>query len=229
MAVKVKDIKDKKKNNSSYTVNELTEKETELLDMDYVDETEDEKLFEEEIVDHSEELDWFEEELENQSEEAESSNVTSEVREGEENNVLELAIRNTKAKINFDNVILANSKQEFRAFGSPGVITVVDGGKFGRRIAISKDLYVELELEDTVQVAFEDESILMGKFINENANMYVLRTQGAKHMIYCASLVREITQRLELEFARENKTSITFNSVEFDYTLETPIAIIKRY
>lgn len=202
--------------------------ESDLFEEETLDENEESELFEE-AVDESEELDWFEEELEDQSEKSESSIDTCEVRDDEENKVLELAIRNTQSKINFDNVILANSKQHSRSFVNPGVITVIDGGKCGRRVAISKDLYVELELVDMVQIAFEDESILMGKFINENANSYGFRTQGAKHIIYCASLVREITQRLDLEFARENKTSITFNSVEYDYTFDTPIAMIKRY
>ena len=249
----------KKKNNKSYnnssTVNEvekelnaysdsdLVEEDSELIQKEVLDEAEEAKLFEEEAideneepemfeeeaVDESEDLDWFEEELEDQTEEAESSNVTSEVRDDEENDALSVGTRNDKSKINFDNIILAESKKSFRTFGSPGVITVVEGGKCGRRVTISKDLFSKLELVDMVQIAFEDESILMGKFINEQANSYGFRTQGAKHIIYCASLVREITKRLNLEFARENKTSITFNSVDYDYTLDTPIAIIKRY
>jgi len=240
---------------NAYSDSDLVDEDSELIQKEVLDEAEEAKMFKEAIeeseeselfeeeddnieetelfkedsVEENDELDWFdddlEEELENQSAEAGKQDDSKKQQE----EVLSLAIRNTQSKINFDNVILANSKQHSRSFVNPGVITVIDGGKCGRRVAISKDLYVELGLVDMVQIAFEDESILMGKFINENANSYGFRTQGAKHIIYCASLVREITQRLELEFAKENKTSITFNSVEYDYTFDTPIAIIKRY
>lgn len=131
-------------------------------------------------------------------------------------------------KLDISTIILAASQSLSRGFGKSGYLTLVDGGKCGKSIAVSSEVHTKLKLTETVQVAFTNDSILLGKCIPSQTIDFKLKKNGTKHMIYSAALVRETTKRLELVFSDDNKTCITFYNVAYDDSLGSVIAIISR-
>lgn len=129
-------------------------------------------------------------------------------------------------EVNPSLIIPAKSRATEKPFGKSGVITVVDGGKCGRRVVISNELCQKLGLEDLVQFTFIPGKMLVGKSTPGQTYSFQLKKQGAKHIVYSANLVREITDNMGLEFKESKKTTKTFYSVDYDYSYDDPIAII---
>ncbi len=137
-------------------------------------------------------------------------------------------VKNTPLKKLFDEgkIILATSQSSEKPFGEAGVATLVDGGKFGQRWCFGEEVFQKLGLVDTVHIGFTPDKLLMGKNIPGQTKVFKLKKQGAKHIVYSAALVKEITKQLGLNF--EGRTSITFYKIEYDYSFDEPIAMISK-
>lgn len=82
-----------------------------------------------------------------------------------------------------------------------GIITVVNSSKNGKRIVLGKDVVEKLSLTDSVYISKMDESIAISKNNIANASaQFRLRESGRRKIIYCGSLVDEITEHMHLDF-----------------------------
>lgn len=120
--------------------------------------------------------------------------------------------------------IASTSKSISRASGEAGVMSIVKA-KTGNRQTLSKELLQELNNPERVQIAFTEGSVIIGERLPNNNSSFNVKISGAKGIIYSSQLVKEITDWFELDFS--NRTSITFNEVEYILNEEYPVAIIK--
>jgi len=119
----------------------------------------------------------------------------------------------------------ANALHEQRAPKTgAGALSVVYTSKNGKRVVIARHVVEELGNPETVQVAYSDHAIAISEYIGEGYTDYVLKTSGAKRIIYSAHLVHLLKDYYELDF--DNRTTITFPSVSYRDHNGKKVAII---
>lgn len=216
MAVVVRDNlrRNKEKSKKSMKDKEVNDHEL-LFEEDYGWEDELDELADEEESFFDEEED-IEENASKTTNALQAENISSE------------ELRYKKVKLDFNTIIPAESCCSNKLNLESGYLSVVNGGKCGYSISIAKEVHIKLKLTDTVQIGFSKDCILLGRNIPNQTVNFNLKQNGAKRIIYSANLVREITKRLGLVFGEGNKTCITFRNLDYDETLDSPIAIIRR-
>ncbi|NMM65239.1 amidophosphoribosyltransferase [Clostridium sp. P21] len=135
-------------------------------------------------------------------------------------------INNEEGSVNdiLKGAVASTSKSRSRAAGEAGVISIIKA-KTGNRIIFSKELLEELNNLEKVQVAFTEDSIIIGEKLPNNQSSFNIKRSGSKGIIYSTELVNEVSELFELDFS--DKTSITFNEVEYLVNEECPVAVIK--
>ena len=135
-------------------------------------------------------------------------------------------INNGEAEINdiSKGAIPSNIKSKGRVSGSAGIISIVKA-ETGNRITSSKELLEKLNNPEKVQVAFTEDSVIIAEKLPNNNSSFNIKRSGAKGIIYSVLLVAEIAKLFELDFS--NRTSITFNEVDYSINEDYPVAIIK--
>ncbi|MCB2354720.1 hypothetical protein [Clostridium estertheticum] len=118
----------------------------------------------------------------------------------------------------------ATSKSTTRAIGKTGAATIVYA-KTGVRFSIATDVYNELGSPLKVQFSFKGDVIAISEKLPKAENYYNIKKSGNKAIIYSSSLVKEIIKYFKLDFS--NKTSMTFQEVEYILEYEYPVALIK--
>ena len=108
--------------------------------------------------------------------------------------------------------------------GRKGVLTLICS-KNGKRLMISKELAETLDLVDTVKIGFINDQLVLGKQLPGESNLFSLKKQGEKLIIYSAEVVRLIAQTQKLFF--ENRVSFTWYEPEVDEYENSPVAIFK--
>lgn len=106
---------------------------------------------------------------------------------------------------------IVNGKKEKVTSRKGGVLTIVNSEKHGKRVVFSESFIETMELEDTVNIGFEGNRLLVAQNVAEEGH-YRLYKQGKKFVVYSAELVRTITELMRLDFT--NKVSYTFFDVD---------------
>lgn len=105
-----------------------------------------------------------------------------------------------------------------------GVLTIICSEKNGKRILLSEQMKETLGIKDTVQLGFLDNSLVIGKFLSENATTLNVKTLGKKSVIYSTEAVRYIVSTLGLRFT--DKVSYTFYDVQLEEWNDVLVAIL---
>lgn len=105
-----------------------------------------------------------------------------------------------------------------------GGVSVVNA-KTGKRVTISKPILDYINVDDKIQFAFSDNEIAVGKELPNNDNYFTTKISKSKGNVYSTGLVLEITELYDLDF--KDKTSITFDDIQYQNIQGTNIVIIK--
>lgn len=135
-------------------------------------------------------------------------------------------INNEEGSVNdiLKGAVASTSKSKTRVSGEAGVISIVKA-KTGNRITCSKELLEELNDLEKIQVAFTKDSIIIGEKLPNNESSFNIKKSGSKGTTYSTQLVNQVSEMFELDFS--DKTSITFNEVEYLVNEQYPVAVIK--
>lgn len=137
-----------------------------------------------------------------------------------------MAINNEEGSVNdiLKDAIASASKNKSRVAGEAGVMSIIKA-RTGNRQTLSKELLEQLNNPEKVQIAFTEDSVIIGEKLPNNDSSLNIKRSGAKGIIYSTQLVTEIVDLFDLDF--RNRTSITFNEAEYVLNEEYPVAIIK--
>jgi hypothetical protein len=141
--------------------------------------------------------------------------------EGEGSNVLDLG---DDEAFDFSQFRGAKSVSISREIGEAGVMSIVNSKSNGKRISLSKDLLDRLNNPESVQFAFNTDSVVIGEKLPIVENSFSIR-KDKKGIIYASQLVEEITKEFSLDFS--NRTSVTFHQAKYRTMGNYIIAIVK--
>jgi hypothetical protein len=101
-----------------------------------------------------------------------------------------------------------------RDAGDPCVLTIVKTNKFGKRISFANEVHEAIGSPDSVQIAVNDDGIVIGETLPGSTSSFKLRKSGKKPVIYAAGLVDELAELFDLDFSN-GKSSLSFHEVEY--------------
>ncbi len=135
-------------------------------------------------------------------------------------------INNGESVINdiLKGAIPSNIKSKSRVSGNSGIMSIVKA-KTGNRISIGKEVMEKLNNPEKVKIAFRDDSVIIGENLANNSSSLNIKKSGAKGIIYSIQLVGEMAKLFNLDFS--DRTSITFEDVEYIVDEDYPVAIVK--
>lgn len=117
------------------------------------------------------------------------------------------------------------SKAVEKVSGEEGICTIVNCKKNGnKRIAIASKLLDAIGNPEKVEVGIMPHGIAIAERLPVEANEFSVKKLGAKKVIYAGALVEEITEEFKLDYS--NRTSITFQKVEYDNVNGYKVALI---
>lgn len=114
-------------------------------------------------------------------------------------------------------------EQMGRTVGQSGVMSVVNS-KSGVRVTLSKELLEHLDHPKTIQIGFSDHLIAISENLGDQYTSYTMQKSGPKNIIYRSELVKQITEKYQLNFS--NRTSITFTEVSYKSLGNRMIALV---
>lgn len=120
--------------------------------------------------------------------------------------------------------IPSNSRGITKSFAKGGGVSIVNA-KTGKRISVNKAILDYLKVEDKIQFAFSDNEIAIGKELPNNENYFNIKMSNTKGLVYCTSLVLEVTELYGLDF--QNRTSITFDDIQYQNIQGNNVVIVK--
>lgn len=129
----------------------------------------------------------------------------------------------------------SDSNKHKKAIAGKGVLSIInaDQTKGGARIRFSKQLEEDLDLSDTVQIALADKgtALVIGVDLDATKPMYRLCREkkgntNSRLVLYNTSVVREVTQRMKLDFSA--CVSVTFYEIEYVEDDGTIAAYIRK-
>ena len=121
----------------------------------------------------------------------------------------------------FEGVKLTESSKHKRAIN--GVISLVNT-KSGKRLIIAKSLIGNINNPIKVVIGLSKNKLAIGEKLPANENYFTVKDYKGKGVIYSADLVKEISEKFKLDFS--NRTTITFEEVEYIEYEDTTVAII---
>lgn len=124
---------------------------------------------------------------------------------------------------NFQPLNVEENGNKKRGVGK-GVLTIICS-KNGKRLLISKELEEILELTHTVKLGFIGKNLVLGKHLPGDSNVFSLKRQGKKQVIYSAEAIRVIAQMQNISF--EKKVSHTWYFPKVDEYENSPVAIFE--
>ena len=113
--------------------------------------------------------------------------------------------------------------------GVDGVISIINTPKHGKRVVFGKKIQNILDLQAEVFMCkVGDELAVAGKAVREQFSKYSLCESGGRKVIYCASLVDELTEFFSLDFTNHACATLTCyrREVDDDDPQDNPIVII---
>lgn len=126
------------------------------------------------------------------------------------------AVEKEKVKFDISAVTFATAESNPKGSSKPGVLSIINSEKNGKRVSLSKEVkeWLGIEAEDTVQVCFLKDAIAIGTDISKDEKRYKVSESKNKAMLYSTPLVREICKNFGLEF-EDGKVSQTFYEAEY--------------
>jgi hypothetical protein len=104
-----------------------------------------------------------------------------------------------------------------------GVFSIINSDN-GKRIVLPLEVTEKLQLTETAQIGYIQDYFVVGNQLGKEYTNYVLKSYGAKKVIYCAELVQEATNYHKLDFSQ--RTSITFSKVTYKTLNGNKVALI---
>lgn len=129
-----------------------------------------------------------------------------------------------EGKYDLYNFIPSNSRGIEKDITREGVMSIIYA-KTGKRVTLDKKLLDAIECKDNVKFSFNENLVAIAKELPNNNNSFNIKLGKSKGNIYSADLVKELIKQYNLDFA--NRTSITFNDVEYVDIDGVKVAILK--
>ena len=104
-----------------------------------------------------------------------------------------------------------------------GAISLINT-KSGKRLIMAKALISNLNNPSKVVIGLSKNKLAIGPKLPDNENHFTVEDYKGKGVIYSADLVKEISEKFKLDFS--NRTTITFEEVEYIEFEDTTVAII---
>ena len=104
-----------------------------------------------------------------------------------------------------------------------GAISLINT-KSGKRLIMAKLLSSNLNNPSKVVIGLSKNKLAIGEKLPANENYFTVKDYKGKRVIYSADLVKEISEKFKLDFS--NRTTITFEEVEYREYEDTTVAII---
>jgi hypothetical protein len=114
---------------------------------------------------------------------------------------------------NLDEIIPVKTKVVNRMIGEPGVITIINSKKNGKRIIFAGAAIDKLGNPSKLQVVFWQNGIVVGEVLPKADQFFPVKESGNKGIVYSGGLVQEITSKFNLDFSE--RVSITFPKVAY--------------
>lgn len=132
---------------------------------------------------------------------------------------------NSTKAIDWSSLKATKSKAVEKASGEEGICTIVHCKKNGnKRITIASKLLDAIGNPQKVEVGIMPNGIAIAEKLPVKANEFPVKKLGAKKVLYTGALVEEITEEFNLDYS--NRTSITFQKVEYDNVDGYKVALI---
>lgn len=133
---------------------------------------------------------------------------------------------NDEEVINLLELKPTKSKPSKKLFGEEGVCTIVNSKQNGnKRIVLSSKVLDEIGNPIEVEVGIMPNGIAISSSLPIETNVFQVRKQGAKKVIYSGALVAELTNEFNLDYS--TRTSITFNQVRYEKVEGNIVAVIQ--
>lgn len=105
------------------------------------------------------------------------------------------------------------SKQASKIAGIPSAISIVNTANHGKRITLSGGLVERIGSPEAVQIAVNEEGIVVGAELPNNETYFTLKQIGRKGVVYSSELVEELTSLFNLDF--NDRSSVSFYDVTY--------------
>ncbi|MFR4998366.1 MAG: hypothetical protein ACLUDK_14235 [Clostridium paraputrificum] len=129
-----------------------------------------------------------------------------------------------EGKYDLSSFIPSSSRGIEKATTRNGVMSIIYA-KTGKRVNIDKKLLNTIGCESTVKFSFNDNLVAIAKELPNNNNCFNIKLGKSRGNIYSSDLVKELIKKYSLDFT--NRTSITFNDVEYVDVEGIKVAIVK--
>jgi len=106
-----------------------------------------------------------------------------------------------------------HSTHTSKAGGGASPFTMVSTPLNGKRLTFSDELCAKIGADTSVQVQISPLGLAVAAAFPGKHADFTLRQSGTKRIVYCASLVDEITARFQLDYS--TRSSISFFDVEY--------------
>lgn len=134
-----------------------------------------------------------------------------------------------------EEVIDMNSLNNLEEVESSGLMKVrkpgfgVINAPTGKRLTMPQKMYDKLKAPETVQIGLLDEDILVGEVVPKCSESHIVKqkSKGGGVCIYCAELVKAITEKYGLDFSE--CSSMTFSDIEYCKKNKKRIAVIHMH
>lgn len=134
--------------------------------------------------------------------------------------------------MHLNDIVPVRTRQN-RKMNQGGYLTIVNSEKNGKRLEVLMPLTEMLGIETEIKIGFYGTSIVISSASNSlKWPIFSLKTVGKKKVIYSASLVNEVTERLGLDFSlndgQQKRVSYTLPFCEVKNTNSVEIALISN-
>jgi hypothetical protein len=124
-----------------------------------------------------------------------------------------------------DDLIPVKTKVVKRMIGEPGVITIINSKKNGKRIIFASAVMDKLGNPSKLQIVFWQNGIVVGAMLPKADQFFPVKESGNKGIVYSGGLVQEITSKFNLDFSE--RVSITFPKVAYKDMDDQTLAFFK--
>lgn len=115
--------------------------------------------------------------------------------------------------------------------GDPGVLSIINSSKNGKRITFPDDVYEKIGRPEQVNIVYDEQNIYIGEGIPMADIVYDVKyenknSESCKKVLYCGVLINEMTKSLKLNFSND-RVCRTYYDVEYHEVNDKPFAVFK--
>jgi hypothetical protein len=108
----------------------------------------------------------------------------------------------------------------------PGVVTIISAKTSGSKVILSGRLISELEYPKWISISYLSEMLIIKACDEATDNGFKLKKYGSKYALYSVALVKEMTERLKLNY--NEKVSVTLSKVNYCMEDDKYLAVISK-